>query len=148
MPHIIGPEPYSGRQADVDLNSSTSSSVSGPLDNQNPAYSCVASPRLQGSARAKCVFYTSRSAERVARRSRPKLNPIRINLSQCKYEVLRLVQRALGWKEITTDNEGATPCHYTIPRFRCQPRLHQLNSVPRRVGPVLDGLCYRFGPHS
>ncbi|GLC65380.1 hypothetical protein PLESTF_000287300 [Pleodorina starrii] len=31
--------------------------------------------------------------------------PIRINLSACKYEVLRIVQRKLGWKEVGDDDD-------------------------------------------
>ncbi|KXZ41785.1 hypothetical protein GPECTOR_284g755 [Gonium pectorale] len=31
--------------------------------------------------------------------------PIRINLSSCKYEVLRIVQRKLGWKEVGDDED-------------------------------------------
>ncbi|GAX78290.1 hypothetical protein CEUSTIGMA_g5732.t1 [Chlamydomonas eustigma] len=31
--------------------------------------------------------------------------PIRINLSNCKYEVLRIVQRKLGWKEVGDDED-------------------------------------------
>lgn len=46
------------------------------------------------------------SAASGVKKKKKKKNPaIRINLTACKYEVLRIVQRKLGWKEVGDDDD-------------------------------------------
>ena len=39
------------------------------------------------------------------KRRKRKIAPIAVNLSNCKYELLRIVQKKLGWKEVGDDDE-------------------------------------------
>eukprot|EP00798_Chlamydomonas_sp_ICE-L_P020154 gene20154-26888_t len=41
----------------------------------------------------------------VRKKKKKALPPIRINLSNCKYEILRIVQRKLGWIEVGDDDD-------------------------------------------
>eukprot|EP00798_Chlamydomonas_sp_ICE-L_P019089 gene19089-25690_t len=47
----------------------------------------------------------SESAEKLKKKKKKKPPPIRINLTGCKYEVLRVAQRRLGWKEVDDSDD-------------------------------------------
>ena len=44
-------------------------------------------------------------AKIVKKRKKRKVQPIAVNLTNCKYELLRIVQKKLGWKEVGDDDE-------------------------------------------
>ncbi|GIL81822.1 hypothetical protein Vretimale_1419 [Volvox reticuliferus] len=56
--------------------------------------------------------------------------PIRINLSSCKYEVLRIVQRKLGWKEVGDDDDWEiywTDTSVSIERIMKLTKIQKIN---------------------
>ena len=82
------------------------------------------------------------------------LRPIAVNLTNCKYDLLRIVQKKLGWKEVGDEDDwrgrGPHPCsphtraashtHAYRPRFQTWPRSRPLRSHDARPhAPHLGG---------
>lgn len=59
------------------------------------------------------------SQPKKKKKKKRRQRPIRINLANCKYEVLRMVQSKLGWEEVSPRDRcerlmPGLPCHVVL----------------------------------
>ncbi|KAG1659829.1 hypothetical protein FOA52_003772 [Chlamydomonas sp. UWO 241] len=101
--------------------------VAGEEEEQGVVALASADPRGKGAAPGTDDVVAPK--KKIVKRKK-KVAPIRINLSACKYEVLRIVQRKLGWKEVGDDDEWEvywTDTSITIDRIVRLSRTQKIN---------------------
>jgi len=88
-------------------------------------------PDIQGFPRSTTsTFAAADTAKTKVKRRKRKPFPIALNLSACKYEVVRMVQKKLGWKEVGDDDDWQvywTDTSVSIERIMRLKRTQKIN---------------------